>query len=124
MSTQKISNESGVHKIDLFSQAHALVKQGFYKIIEDQKAYHILIKIKLPSSSLSCSLSFDERKLVIVTESESRPMSEETAALVFQAPPDANLNEIRVQSHRNAYLISIPKLAARLRIVSSHIIYM
>ncbi len=125
MSTDRFSNKSVLHSIAPFNHERALVRQIPYQIIEDRSAYHILIKIKLrSSSSLCCSLNFEDRQVVLAAKSEKQPMTSETATLVFQVPLDANLNKIRVQSRPNAFLVSIPKNAAHLRIASSHTIYM
>ncbi len=125
MNTDQVKNKADLCSIAPFQRTRSLVVQLPYRIIEDRSAYHILIKIKrLSASSLSCSLNYDERKVILTARSGSQQISSEIAALIFQVPLDANLNELRVQSREDAYLISIPKNEVRLKIASSMTIYM
>ena len=125
MNTDQVSNKADLCSIAPFQRTRSLVAQLPYRIIEDRGAYHILIKIKrLSACSLSCSLNYDERKVSLTARSGSQQISSEIAALIFQVPLDANLNEFRVQSREDAFLISIPKNEVRLKIASSMTIYM
>lgn len=125
MKTDPISTNSKAHSIAPFSRMRALAPRLPYRIIEDLTTYHILIKIKPRSTStLSCSLDFDQRQVNVVAKISRRQFGIEIASLNFQVPLDGDLSELLIQTRHDAYLISIPKTANRVQITSSATIYM